>query len=59
MAEHIYKCSSCGKYTLEKKCSACGQETALPRPPKYVPGDKYAGMRREVKRKELEKKDLI
>jgi H/ACA ribonucleoprotein complex subunit 3 len=57
MAKHIYKCTSCNKYTLAEKCS-CGGKAILPRPPKFSLDDKYAGMIREVKKKELKKKGL-
>jgi len=58
MAEHIHKCSSCGKYTLEEKCPACGALTLIPRPPKYSPEDKYAKMKRDLKKEELKNKNL-
>ena len=57
--EHIRKCSSCGKYTMEKNCSQCSAETALAKPPKFSPDDKYASMRREIKREELMKKGWL
>ncbi|MBT3814383.1 ribosome biogenesis protein [Candidatus Woesearchaeota archaeon] len=57
MAKHIYKCISCNKYTLSEECS-CGGKAILPRPPKFSLDDKYAGMIREVKKKELKKKGL-
>ncbi|MEW5896766.1 MAG: nucleolar RNA-binding Nop10p family protein [Nanoarchaeota archaeon] len=57
MAEHIRKCPAEGTYTLEKKCS-CGAETVVPRPPKFSLKDKYAPLRREIKREELKKKML-
>lgn len=53
MAEHIYKCGFCAKYTLNTVCS-CGQKTEFPRPPKFSLQDRYAGMRRKVKKKEWE-----
>ena len=58
MAKHIYKCSSCEKYTLEEKCS-CGGKAIFPRPPKFSLNDKYVGLRRKVRKEELEKKGLV
>lgn len=55
---HILKCPNCQKYTLEKICPSCKAETLLPRPPKFSLDDKYAGLRREVKKKELAEKGL-
>lgn len=55
---HILKCSGCQKYTLEKICPVCSTETFLPRPPKFSLDDKYAGLRREAKKKELAEKEL-
>lgn len=57
--EHIRKCSSCQKYTMEKICSQCNTETALAKPPKFSPDDKYAAMRREIKKKELLEKGML
>jgi H/ACA ribonucleoprotein complex subunit 3 len=59
MARHIHKCSTCQFYTIEKKCSKCGGVTVLPRPPKFSLNDKYSGLRREVRKKELKKLGLI
>ena len=60
MAKHIYKCSSCFRYTLEDTCPSCGinKKTVLPRPPKFSLEDKYADLQREVKKEELVKKGL-
>lgn len=58
MAEHIHKCISCENYTLEETCPRCGAKTMLPRPPKYSPEDKYARMKRELKKEELARKGL-
>lgn len=58
MVEHIHKCISCAHYTLEDKCPSCGSATIMPRPPKYSPDDKYAQMKREIKKEELKKKGL-
>jgi H/ACA ribonucleoprotein complex subunit 3 len=57
MSKHIYKCLSCGKYTLEEECS-CGGKAILPRPPKFSLDDKYADLKRKVKKEELQKKGL-
>jgi len=59
MAEHIKKCVDDQHYTIEKNCPACGKETILPRPPKFSLQDKYASLRRESKRPELQKKKLL
>ncbi|MFW9834364.1 MAG: RNA-protein complex protein Nop10 [Candidatus Thorarchaeota archaeon] len=49
---HLYKCSKCGRYTLEqKKCPECGGAVISPRPPKFSPQDKYGKYRRKAKRK--------
>jgi len=44
---------------MEKICSLCSVETALAKPPKFSPDDKYASMRREVKREELMEKGWL
>ncbi len=59
MAEHIRKCVEDQHYTLEKNCPGCGKETMLPRPPKFSLQDKYATLRRESKKAELEEKGLF
>jgi len=59
MAEHIRKCLNDQHYTLEKNCPRCGKETVLPKPPKFSPQDKYAALRRESKKEEFKKKDLL
>ncbi len=56
--KHILKCLSCGKYTLNEKCS-CGGNAVTPKPAKYNPEDKYARYRREAKMPELKKRGLI
>lgn len=57
MASNIHKCSSCGKYTLKEEC-ACGGKIILPRPPKFSLEDKYADLKRKVKKEELIEKGL-
>lgn len=57
MTEHIRKCPADGSYTLEKKCS-CGCDTFIPRPPKFSLIDKYADLKREIKKNELKEKGL-
>ncbi|MEK6853331.1 MAG: nucleolar RNA-binding Nop10p family protein [Nanoarchaeota archaeon] len=59
MAKHLHKCPLDQRYTLENKCPDCGSDCALPRPPKFSLGDKYASLRREVKKKELREKELL
>ncbi len=56
MVQHIYKCLSCRNYTFEDKCPQCSGKTILPRPPKFSLTDKYAALRREMKKKALEEK---
>lgn len=58
MAKHIHKCTSCRTYTLEEKCPSCSKEAVIPRPPKFSLGDKYAELRRKVKKEELKKRGL-
>ena len=41
---------------LEKKCCV---DTIIPKPAKFSLDDKYAHLRREVKKKELKKKNLF
>ena len=59
MAEHIRKCMEDQRYTLEKNCHVCGKEAILPRPPKFSLQDRYAHLRRESKKKELQEKGLF
>ena len=40
----IFKCSKCGKFTLEE--THCGTKTENPKPARYSPIDKYAKYRR-------------
>ena len=56
--EHIYKCGSCKKYTLEGVCPSCSSKAESPRPPKFSLSDKYASYRRIIKKKELSEKNL-
>lgn len=56
---NIHKCPKCDSYSLEDKCPKCKTETILPKPPKFSLDDKYAGYRREVKKKDLVKKNLL
>ena len=55
---HILKCMSCGDYTLKEKCK-CGGKAVTPKPAKYTPEDKYGKYRREVKKDDLIKKELL
>mgnify|MGYP001558219210 CR=1 len=59
MAEHIRKCVDDLRYTIEKNCPVCGKEAILPRPPKFSLQDKYASLRRESKKQDLEGKGLF
>jgi rRNA maturation protein Nop10 len=56
--QHILKCQKCGKYTMKPTCSCAGTAVS-PRPPKYVPDDKYAEYRRKAKKQELVEKGLL
>lgn len=58
MTKHIKKCLSDNTYTLEDKCPSCDGKTVLPRPPKFSLTDKYASLKRQVKKEELKKKGL-
>jgi len=58
MGEHLHKCTKCGKYTLEESCPSCEVPTIIPRPPKFSPEDKYAKMKRDLKKPELAQKGL-
>ncbi len=59
MASHIYKCTGCGAYTMQKSCPKCGMGTVIPRPPKYSPEDRYSQYRREAKKEKMIKEGLI
>ena len=56
--KHLFKCG-CGNYSLAKICSKCGKETQQPKPPKFSLDDKYAGLRRKVRKEALKKKGLV
>ncbi|MBT5342810.1 ribosome biogenesis protein [Candidatus Woesearchaeota archaeon] len=58
MAKHIHKCISCNNYTLNEECK-CGGKAIFPRPPKFSLDDKYAGLRRKVRKEALKKKGLV
>lgn len=47
MAQHIMKCSECGKYTMKQEC--CGKKTESSQPAKYSPEDKMGEYRRKAK----------
>jgi H/ACA ribonucleoprotein complex subunit 3 len=59
MASHIYKCQDCKTYTMKETCPSCNKKTIQPRPPKYSPDDKYSKYRRQVKKEQLIKEDLL
>jgi H/ACA ribonucleoprotein complex subunit 3 len=59
MAKHILRCTKCGTYTLKENCPKCNSTAGLPKPPKYSPEDKYASLRRQVKRTEYQEKGLL
>jgi H/ACA ribonucleoprotein complex subunit 3 len=54
----ILKCEKCGNYSMNENCR-CGGKNVIVKPPKYSPDDKYAGLRRQVKRGQLEEKGLL
>lgn len=56
--KHILKCTACGKYTLQDKCS-CGGITGTPKPAKFSPEDPYGSYRRKVKHDSLKEKGFI
>jgi H/ACA ribonucleoprotein complex subunit 3 len=58
MSQHLYKCFSCQRYTLEKNCPKCQNETIEPKPPKFSLDDKYGDYRRQIKREQLKKENL-
>ena len=45
----IFKCPSCGSYTLSNECDECGVKTVNPKPPKFSPEDRYGKYRRKQK----------
>lgn len=47
MASKIFKCESCGKYTMAKTC--CGKDTVATKPAKFRVDDKYGKYRRKVR----------
>lgn len=55
---HILKCEKCGKYSMKELC-ACGGRAVSVKPARYSPDDKYAELRRKVKRQALEEKGLL
>lgn len=59
MAQHILRCPSCNKYTLQEQCSACSIKTKLVKPPKFSLNDKYAEYRRRQRKVEQEEKKAI
>lgn len=50
MARAMMYCNVCNNYTLKSVC--CEKSTISKVPPKYSPDDKYAGMRKNIKREE-------
>ncbi len=57
-ATHILRCEKCSSYSMTEVC-ACGGRAVSVKPPKYSPEDKYAELRRKVKRPALEEKGLL
>jgi H/ACA ribonucleoprotein complex subunit 3 len=57
--KHIFKCQSCGAYTMQEKCPKCGSEAVNPKPPKYSPEDAYGEYRRKAKKESLISKGLL
>ncbi len=56
--KHIFFCNKCKNFTIKETCS-CGEKSLTTKPPKYSPDFKYANLRREAKREELEKKGFL
>jgi len=56
--KHLYKCTSCNKYTMKETCE-CGSTTLAPRPLKYDPADRLGSYRRQAKKEEYTKRELI
>ncbi|MFH1649562.1 MAG: nucleolar RNA-binding Nop10p family protein [Candidatus Woesearchaeota archaeon] len=48
MTHHILKCVSCESYGLSEAC-ICGSKRIDPKPAKYSPDEKYAGLKRQAK----------
>ncbi|MCR8432828.1 MAG: ribosome biogenesis protein [Crenarchaeota archaeon] len=50
MPRRIFKCTSCGRYTLNRtRCPACRSEVKSAHPPRWSPTDKYAHYRVQAK----------
>ncbi len=58
MARHILRCEKCHDYTMSDECK-CGGKAVTSKPAKYSPDDKYADIKRKVKREEIEKRGLL
>jgi len=58
MMRHIFKCSSCNKYTMKETCS-CGNKTLFSRPVKYTPNDKFSSYKRKAKIEQYVKRGLL
>jgi len=56
--KHILFCKKCKKFTMNELC-ACGEKAESLKPAKYSPHFKYAHLRREARKKELEEKGLF
>lgn len=57
--KRIQYCAKDNRYTLGEKCPECGNATVTTQPPKYSVDDKYAGYRREAKKKQREEGGLL
>ena len=44
---------------MKEICPKCNKKTIHPRPPKYSPDDKYSKYRREFKKEQLIKDNLL
>jgi len=56
--QHILKCQQCDEFTMNDTCK-CGGKAVTTRPPRYSPTEKLSKYRREAKRQELERKNLL
>ena len=55
---HIYKCTACGKYTMNESC-ACGSATIAAKPLKFSLDDRLAPYRSAAKLEDYKKRGMI
>lgn len=44
---------------MKELCPKCNSPTAVPKPPRFSPEDKYGDYRRKARKKDLEDKGLL